>query len=1012
MRGRRLASVCALALLVTLLSSPAARALVLPTGFTESVVWSGLTNPTNIEFAADGHIFVAEKSGVIKVFDNEADQTATVFANLSDNVHDFWDRGMLGLAVHPNYPTSPYVYVLYTYDAPMGGSPPTWGDACANPPGATGDGCVVSGRLSRLTASTSHQMTGPEQVFINDWCQQYPSHSVGDLAFGGDGNLYVTGGDGASFNFADYGQDGSPVNPCGDPPGGAGGAMTPPTAEGGALRSQDRRTPGDPTTLDGTVLRLDPLTGEPASGNPTTSGDLNARRIVAHGLRNPFRMTSRPGTNELWVGDVGWGTWEELNRITSPTASVTNFGWPCYEGSGRQSGYDGLDLNICENLYAATPPVVTSPHYAYNHSAQVVAGESCPTGGSSTAGMAFYPSAGGSFPADYRGALFFADYTRDCIWVMRAPSPTALPDAANRATFAAQASNPVDLEVHPATGELWYADFQGAGAVRKIRFAGANTPPTAVAAATPTNGPAPLTVSFNGGGSSDPDPGATLTYAWDLDDDGAFDDATGATATWTYQQPNTYTPELRVTDNLGASDTDAVTITAGNTAPTATISSPASSLRWKVGDTVTFSGGATDPQNGTLPASALSWALVLHHCSSPTNCHQHPVQNYPGTASGSFTAPDHEYPSHLELTLTATDPGGLTDTDTVRIDPQTVDLTFQTSPTGLQLAVGQASQATPFTRTVIVGSSNSVSATSPQTLGGLNYGFQSWSDGGAQTHQITAPATAATYTATYQQVPAGCPSSQWTARYFANQTLTGSPATVRCETAIDYNWGSGSPPGTGVGPDNFSARWVRTQNFTAGSYTFTATADDGVRVYLDGTLIINQWKDQSPTTYTATRQVTAGSHELRMEFYENGGGAVARLNVAPTATSCPTGQYMASYFGNRTLTGTPATVRCETAINNNWGSGSPPGTGVGPNNFSVRWVGTRSFAATRTYTFTATADDGVRVYLDGTLIINQWRDQSPTTYTVNRQVTAGNHEVRMEYYENGGGAVARLTISP
>ena len=235
---------------------------------------------------------------------------------------------------------------------------------------------------------------------------------------------------------------------------------------------------------------------------------------------------------------------------------------------------------------------------------------------------------------------------------------------------------------------------------------------------------------------------------------------------------------------------------------------------------------------------------------------------------------------------------------------------------------------------------------------------------------------------------------------------------MRCETAVDYNWGSGSPPGTGVGPNNFSARWVKTQSFTAGSYTFTATADDGVRVYLDGTLIINQWKDQSPTTYTATRQVTAGNHELRMEYYENGGGAVARLNVAATVSSCPTGQYLASYFANRTLTGTPATVRCETAINNNWGSGSPPGTGVGPNDFSARWVGTRSFATTGTYTFTATADDGVRVYLDGTLIINQWKDQSPTTYTVSRQVTAGNHEVRMEYYERGGGAVARLTISP
>ena len=101
MRGRRLASVCALALLVTLLSPAAARALVLPTGFSESVVWSGLTNPTNIEFAADGRVFVAEKSGIIKVFDNLADTTPTVFADLRANVHNFWDRGLLGLAAAP-----------------------------------------------------------------------------------------------------------------------------------------------------------------------------------------------------------------------------------------------------------------------------------------------------------------------------------------------------------------------------------------------------------------------------------------------------------------------------------------------------------------------------------------------------------------------------------------------------------------------------------------------------------------------------------------------------------------------------------------------------------------------------------------------------------------------------------------------------------------------------------------------------------------------------------------------
>ena len=345
-------------------------AATLPSGFQEQVVFTGLNQPTNIEFAPDGRIFVAEKRGVIKVFDNLADTTATVFANLSTNVHDQWDRGLLGLALAPNFPSDPWVYVLYTYDAPPGQTAPFWNDFCANANDGT---CVVTGRLSKLQAS-GNVMTGSEQVLIHDWCQQFPSHSIGDLHFGADGALYVTGGDGASFSATDYGQLSNPINPCADPPG---GAMTPPTAEGGALRSQDVRTTADPTSLDGTVLRLDPVTGAAMPGNPLiASPDVNARRIVGQGLRNPFHFTVRPGTNEIWVGDVGWGTWEEINRLTNPTTAVTNFGWPCFEGVPRMSSYDNANLNLCESLYASGG--ATPPYFTYNHANQVVAGESCP----------------------------------------------------------------------------------------------------------------------------------------------------------------------------------------------------------------------------------------------------------------------------------------------------------------------------------------------------------------------------------------------------------------------------------------------------------------------------------------------------------------------------------------------------------------------------------------------------------------------------------------------------------
>ena len=521
----------------------------------------GFTNPSAVVFAPDDHVFVAEKSGIVKVFDSLADPTATVFADLRTNVHNMWDRGLLGLAVHPNFPATPKVYVLYTYDAPIGGTAPVWGspggtsDPCPTPPGPASDGCVVSGRLSVLTAA-GDVATGPEQVLINDWCQQYPSHTVGDLAFGPDGALYVSAGDGASFTFTDFGQDGSPLNPCGDPPSGSGGTQAIPTAEGGALRSQDLRTTGDPTTLDGSILRLDPNTGAAMPGNPLIgSSDANARRIIAHGLRNPFRFTFRPGTSEVWLGDVGWETSEEVNRIANPTGGVLNFGWPCIEGSALHPGsYD--QLNLCTTLYSGGGS--TAPYFSYLHG-QNVAGETCQAGsGSSISGISFY--SGTSYPAPFQGSLFLSDYSRQCIWVMLRGG-NGLPDPTNVQPFVNGAAGPVQLRTGPS-GDLFYVDFDG-GRLHRIVYDGSgnNRAPTAAISANPTSGPVPLTVSFSGTGSSDPD-GDTLTYAWDLDGDGAYDDSTAANPSFTYTSPASVPVGLRVTDPGALTDTESVTITA------------------------------------------------------------------------------------------------------------------------------------------------------------------------------------------------------------------------------------------------------------------------------------------------------------------------------------------------------------------------------------------------------------------------------------------------------------------
>ena len=361
-------------------------------GFSESVVFTGLTNPTVVRFLPDGSVLVAEKSGLLKLFPNLTTNSYTVVADLSSEVHNYWDRGMLGMTIDPDFANNHLVYVLYAYDAPIGGTPPTWGDQCPSPPGGTTDGCVISGRLSKLTA-VGTDWTASETPLINDWCQQFPSHSIGSLEFGADGYLYVTGGDGASWTNADWGQFGgtsgspppTPANPCGDPPFPVGTPQTKPTAEGGALRSQSHlRTAGEPRVLNGAVLRIDPATGLAAPDNPLIgSGDLNEQRIIGYGLRNPFRMTIKPGTNEIWISDVGWNSREEINRVPDIT-TARNYGWPCYEANLTQPNY--VDANICPKNYSDTE----APYFFYAHSSSVVPGDGCPVGSSSVAGLAFY----------------------------------------------------------------------------------------------------------------------------------------------------------------------------------------------------------------------------------------------------------------------------------------------------------------------------------------------------------------------------------------------------------------------------------------------------------------------------------------------------------------------------------------------------------------------------------------------------------------------------------------------
>ncbi|MEO5963937.1 MAG: PQQ-dependent sugar dehydrogenase, partial [Candidatus Limnocylindrales bacterium] len=627
------------------LAAPVARLLPAPAAqaagtfadpfFREFAVFTGLNKPVAIRFASDGRAFVAEKGGVLKAFDSITDTTPVTVLDIRSEVNSYWDRGLLGIALDPDFLTgSPFIYLFYVYDAPPGQTAPVWNDVCPSSPsgpGGTADGCPATSKLERIRVdlSTNLMVPGSRTELIHDWCQQFPSHSGGGLAFGPDGQLYLSTGDGASFTISDYGQRGgtipdpvnpyTEVNPCGDPVTVTSPPDTTPTvdvttAEGGSLRAQDIRTSGDSVGLDGTLIRIDPTTGIASAGNPlAASADENSRRIVAHGFRNPFRLAFRPGTSEIYLGDVGNQAWEEIEKVVLPggaatTTTLPNFGWPCYEGP-EVSSWQTFNTNMCNALYAQGSGAITTPLYAYSHVAAKTPVGPCwapdVTGkmGSAVTGLAFYegPTGGAAaYPSRYTNGLFFVDYTRHCMAFIPA-GPGGVPDASQEAEVARNIGGPVDLVTGPG-GDLYYVDLDG-NRVMRLRYLLA---PIARATATPPISNAPVVVRLDASSSTDPDPGFTLdSWAWDLDNDGQYDDASGATYDWSITTATIYPISLKVTSTNGLSDTVDLIVNAANDPPVPVISTPSSSLTWSVGDTIPFSGSATDTQDGAIPAADL-----------------------------------------------------------------------------------------------------------------------------------------------------------------------------------------------------------------------------------------------------------------------------------------------------------------------------------------------------------------------------------------------------------------------
>lgn len=245
----------------------------------------------------------------------------------------------------------------------------------------------------------------------------------------------------------------------------------------------------------------------------------------------------------------------------------------------------------------------------------------------------------------------------------------------------------------------------------------------------------------------------------------------------------------------------------------------------------------------------------------------------------------------------------------------------------------------------------------------------------------------------------------WTAQYYANPDLVGQPVMTQTVGAVNFDWGRGSPHPS-IPVDNFSARWTSNLYLTAGRYRFYARTDDGVRLFVDDELLIDQWHEMSATTHMAERAVDSGYHAIRLEYFERSGLASATLwweQISPPTG--PDGAWQGWYYNNRNLAPPAVFMRFDPSINFNWSNGSPDPRVV-PDNFSVRWNRQIDFTNGR-YTFFVRADDGVRLYVDDHLLIDDWRDSAGAV----REGTitlAGRHRITLEYYEHMGLAQVQL----
>lgn len=466
-------------------------------------------------------------------------------------------------------------------------------------------------------------------------------------------------------------------------------------------------------TYHGKLLRVNPDGSIPA-GNPFTDGSEQRRRVWALGLRNPYTIDIQSGTGKIYVNDVGQSAWEEIDDAST---GGLNFGWPMNEGIVAGTSY-------------------TNPIYAYGR------GTADGVGCAITGGVFFNPPTT-TYPAQYYGKYFFMDLCGAWINYL---TPEA---GATRTAFGTAIGNQsLGLDVG-TDGNLYYLS-RAVGSLYKVVYTATQSPvitdhPDAVSVYAGQS----VTFAVNAAGT------LPLTYQWRKNGT----DIPGATLV-EFTIANVMTADVaqysvRVTNSLGSvvSNDAALTLLGPNDAPVPVITAPAAGSYYSGGVVIQYSGTATDPEDGAVPASALSWQVVFHHST-----HVHDSPPVTGVASGQFQIPTSGEVSDdvwYRIHLTATDQQGREGTVYRDVLPHKSQITLTSDPSGLQLTLDGQPVTTPHTVTSVEGIERQIGVSTPQTVNNVSYEFDHWIHGGDPTQTISTPQDDVTYMAMFEEIVTG-----------------------------------------------------------------------------------------------------------------------------------------------------------------------------------------------------------------------------------------------------------------